>query len=146
MEYEDQNDQHDEHDQQDQHEEQPAEEGTQRQPPDLMVQAWEKAIGERDPLVALGATRALKAHLSTWEATLVQEAVADGATWGAIGESVGVSRQAAWDRFHHDVHELRQQLQSEVHELRKRYKDEARDLRRRYHQELGRRSRRSGRP
>ena len=124
----------------------PEPEPRQRQVPELMVQAWEKAIGERDPLVALGATRALKAHLSTWEATLVQEAVADGATWGAIGESVGVSRQAAWDRFHHDVHELRQQLQSEVHELRKRYKDEARDLRRRYHQELGRRSRRSGRP
>ena len=47
-----------------------------RQVPDLMVQAWNTATGEGDPLLALGATRALRAHLSTWESQLVKEAMA----------------------------------------------------------------------
>src|SRR5205807_9902298 len=71
-----------------------------REVPPLLRQAWETATGNGDPLGALGATRALKAQLPTWEAQLVKEAVADGATWETIGDSVGVSRQAAWDRFH----------------------------------------------
>jgi hypothetical protein len=113
-----------------------------RQVPERMAQAWEKALGEPDPLLALGATRALRAHLSAWETTLVEEAVGEGATWGAIGESVGVSRQAAWDRFHHDVHELRREVRDQVHELRRRYRDEAKELHRRYRDEMGLRGRR----
>jgi hypothetical protein len=118
------------------------EDSPRRQVPELMVQAWEKAIGEPDPLIALGATRALRAHLSTWETTLVEEAVADGASWAAVGESVGVSRQAAWDRFHHDVGALRKQVQREVHDLRRRYRDDAKELHRRYREEMGLRGRR----
>ena|SRR5438270_11298517 len=127
------------------HEEEPRqddEHDARRQVPELMAQAWEKAIGEADPLVALGATRALRAHLSTWETTLVEEAVAAGATWGAVGESVGVSRQAAWDRFHQDVHELKRQMRDQVHELERRYRDEAKELHRRYREEMGLRGRR----
>src|SRR5205807_2181968 len=60
-----------------------------REVPPLLAQAWETATGDGDPLLALGATRALRAHLSTWEAQLVKEAVADGATWETIGTSVG---------------------------------------------------------
>src|SRR4051812_9928297 len=103
-----------------------------REVPSLLVQAWETATGDDDPLVALGATRALRAHLSTWEAQLVKEAMADGATWETIGTSVGVSRQAAWDRFHHEVHDLRRQMHQDVQELRRRYRDEARELHRKY--------------
>jgi hypothetical protein len=103
-----------------------------REVPPLLVQAWETATGDDDPLVALGATRALRAHLSTWEAQLVKEAMADGATWETIGTSVGVSRQAAWDRFHHEVHDLRRQMHQDVQELRRRYRDEARELHRKY--------------
>ena len=84
----------DEHDTNEQPEERPR-----REVPPLLVQAWETATGDGDPLEALGATRALRAHLSTWEAQLVKEAVADGATWETIGTSVGVSRQAAHERF-----------------------------------------------
>src|SRR5207248_10397927 len=93
-----------------------------REVPPLLVQAWETATGDGDPLEALGATRALRAHLSTWEAQLVKEAVADGATWETIGTSVGVSRQAAWDRFHHEVHDLRRQMQHDMREARRRYR------------------------
>ena len=117
-----------------------------REVPDLMVQAWTTATGEGDPLVALGATRALKAHLSTWEAQLVREAMAEGATWESIGDSVGVSRQAAWDRFHHEVGELRRQRRRDMEELRRRFREEARDLHHRYRDDLGgRRGRPRGR-
>jgi hypothetical protein len=112
--------------------------------PPLLSQAWETATGDDDPLVALGATRALRAHLSTWEAQLVKEAMADGATWETIGTSVGVSRQAAWDRFHHEVHDLRRQMHQDVQELRRRYRDEARELHRKY-RGAGRRPSRGGR-
>ena len=95
-----------------------------RKVPPLMSATWEAATSDPDPLAALGATRALVGLLSTWEPQLVAEAVAGGATWESIGGSVGVSRQAAWERFH-----------SEVHDFRRRVKDEARALRDRHHKE-----------
>ena len=78
-----------------------------RRVPPLMVATWESATTDPDPLTALGATRALIALLSTWEAKLAVEAVAEGATWEAIGRSLGVSRQAAWGHLHDHVAELR---------------------------------------
>src|SRR3954451_4912629 len=123
----------------------------QREVPSLLKQAWETATGEGDPLEALGATRALKAQLPIWEAQLVKEAIAEGATWETIGDSVGVSRQAAWDRFHHEVHDLRRQLRKDMHNVRKKYRDEAMRIRDGYVDQLGPRKRgrgraRSGRP
>src|SRR5947207_16001177 len=129
----------DEHDTNEQPEERPR-----REVPPLLVQAWETATGDGDPLEALGATRALRAHLSTWEAQLVKEAVADGATWETIGTSVGVSRQAAWDRFHHEVHDLRRQMQHDMREVRRRYRDEASRVRDSYGEKLGPRRRGRG--
>jgi hypothetical protein len=131
------------HDTQERAETPPA--GERRQPPPLLVQAWETATGDDDPLLALGATRALKAHLSTWEAQLVKEAMAEGATWETIGTSVGVSRQAAWDRFHHEVHDLRRQMQHDMRDLRRRYRDEAGKVRDSYADRLGPRRRGRGR-
>jgi hypothetical protein len=81
-----------------------------RKVPPLMTATWEAATSDPDPLAALGATRALVALLSTWEPQLVTEAVAAGATWETIGGSVGVSRQAAWERFHTEVHDFRRQV------------------------------------
>jgi hypothetical protein len=102
-----------------------------RNVPSLMTATWEAATTEADPLLALGATRALAGLLSTWESKLVQEAVAAGATWETIGSTVGVSRQAAWERFHHDVHEFRRQAKDQLHELRNRHRDEMLELRER---------------
>jgi hypothetical protein len=116
-----------------------------RDVPPLLVQAWETATGDGDPLEALGATRALRAHLSTWESQLVKEAMADGATWETIGTSVGVSRQAAWDRFHHEVHDLRRQMQHDMREVRRRYREEASKVRDSYADKLGPRRRGAGR-
>src|SRR5437763_3740517 len=120
-----------------------------REVPPLLRQAWETATGNGDPLEALGATRALKVQLPTWEAQLVKEAIAEGATWETIGDSVGVSRQAAWDRFHHEVHDLRRQMRKDMHEARKKYREEAMRIRDSYAGHVGPRKRgrgRGGRP
>src|SRR4051812_24564679 len=124
--------------------EQPTSSSRTREVPPLLQQAWESATGSGDPLEALGATRALKAQLPTWEAQLVKEAVADGATWETIGDSVGVSRQAAWDRFHHEVHDLRRQMRKDMHEVRKKYREEATRIRDSYGEKLGPRRRGGG--
>jgi hypothetical protein len=89
-----------------------------------MAAAWQAAVSDPDPLAALGATRALVGLLSTWESQLVAEAVAAGATWESIGGSVGVSRQAAWERFHTDVKEFRHQVKADAHALRTRHRKE----------------------
>jgi hypothetical protein len=95
-----------------------------RKIPPLMVATWEAATTDSDPLAALGATRALVSLLCAWETQLVGEAVADGATWEVIGGTVGVSRQAAWERFHSDVNEFRRRMKNDLHELRSRHRQE----------------------
>jgi hypothetical protein len=99
-----------------------------RKVPPLMLATWESATADPDPLVALGATRALVGLLSTWETKLAAEAVAEGATWEAIGTSVGVSRQAAWERFHDDVADFKRQLKTDLHALRDRQRREMLDF------------------
>jgi hypothetical protein len=97
--------------------------------PSLLTQTWVTATTDPDPLVALGATRALAMLLSTWEAKLAAEAVSAGATWEAVGSSVGVSRQAAWERFHRDVEDLRLQVKSAARVLKERQRQEWKELR-----------------
>ncbi len=97
--------------------------------PALMTAAWEGATSEPEPLAALGATRALAALLSTWEARLVGEAMEAGATWEVVGGTVGVSRQAAWERFHHDVNEFRRQVKADAQAIRNRHRKESREFR-----------------
>ncbi len=97
--------------------------------PPLMSAAWESATSDPDPLAALGATRALMGLLSTWEVKLAVEAVAAGATWEAIGSSLGVSRQAAWEHFHHHVAEFKHQVRAEARALRDRHRQEMLEFR-----------------
>ena len=94
-----------------------------------MAATWQSATSDPDPLAALGATRALIGLLSTWEAKLAEEAVVAGATWEAIGSSVGVSRQAAWERFHRDVAEFKREVKAQTRLLRDRQKREMLELR-----------------
>lgn len=94
-----------------------------------MAATWESATTDPDPLAALGATRALIGLLSTWETKLAGEAAAAGATWEAIGSSVGVSRQAAWERFHQDVADFKRQVKADYHDLKNKHKQEMIELR-----------------
>jgi hypothetical protein len=94
-----------------------------------MTSAWEAATRARDPLDALRASRSLAGHLSGWEAHLVDEATGSGATWEAVGGAVGVSRQAAWERFHTHVGSFRKQIKAESRELAARHRQEVADFR-----------------
>src|SRR2546425_13357061 len=104
-------------------------EADRRTVPPLMVATWDAATSDPDPLAALGATRALAALLSAWESRLVGEATSAGATWETIGSTVGVSRQAAWERFHDEAQEFRRRAKTEMHELRNRHRQEMFQLR-----------------
>jgi len=110
--------------------------------PPLMTATWETALCDPDPLVALGATRALAGLLSTWEARLVGEATAAGVTWETIGATVGVSRQAAWERFHDEAREFRRRWKTDLHDLRSRHREEMDELRSRLKGEAHSRRRR----
>lgn len=67
-------------------------------PADLQ-QCWDASTRSSDVIAALKASGELWLLWAKWQATLVREAVAGGATWDEIGRSVGTSRQAAWGKF-----------------------------------------------
>ena len=106
-----------------------SDQGAPRRVPSLMADTWKSATSDPDPLAALGATRALVGFLSTWETKLAAEAAAAGATWEAIGSSVGVSRQAAWERFHDDVADFKRQVKTDLQALRDRHRNEMLEFR-----------------
>jgi len=98
-----------------------------------MQAAWDAARFDPDPLVAMAATKALIEILSTWQARLATEAMDAGATWGTIGGTVGISRQAAWERLHHEVDDWKRQLKGEI---KRQVKREAREIGDRHRQEI----------
>ena len=67
--------------------------------PGELVQAWDKATGAGDSLTALSRMANLRDALAQWEASLARDALANGASWSTIGEALGTSRQAAWERL-----------------------------------------------
>lgn len=67
--------------------------------PGELNDAWSKATGADDSLTALSRMATLRDALSRWEAGLARDALAMGASWTTIGEALGTSRQAAWERL-----------------------------------------------
>jgi hypothetical protein len=67
-------------------------------PPDV-ERCWAEVADADDPLVAIAAMPALREALTQWEAALARVALADGASWTTIGQALGTSRQAAWERL-----------------------------------------------
>jgi hypothetical protein len=67
--------------------------------PGDLEDAWGAAIGADDSLRALAQMPALREALSRWEAALARDALATGASWTTIGQALGTSRQAAWERL-----------------------------------------------
>lgn len=58
--------------------------------------ALEEAGG---PLDAVVASRRLRGALDAWERSLVAEASVQGLSWDLIGRALGLSRQAAWEKY-----------------------------------------------
>jgi hypothetical protein len=54
---------------------------------------------EADPLEGLCESAGLARAVDKLQRHLVGQARAEGQTWTEIGEALGVSRQAAWERF-----------------------------------------------
>ncbi|GII52505.1 hypothetical protein Pth03_08940 [Planotetraspora thailandica] len=73
------------------------------EPPDLLAKARSKSSDPEDPLETLSAAIALSTELSEDADALIDIAVRDardaGASWTAIGERFGFSKQAARKRF-----------------------------------------------
>ena len=65
---------------------------------DLLVET-RTALASGDPLRALHALTERAVLLDALTAEVVGLARAQGLTWRAIGDALGVSRQAAWERF-----------------------------------------------
>jgi hypothetical protein len=104
--------------------------GAGRPVPEDLRTAWERSTGDPDPLAALAATRRLARGVDLWQGTMVAEAVRGGATWEQIGETLGISRQAAWARFRRVVDEKGgRSMDQETAQLMQRIQDEVRSLR-----------------
>jgi hypothetical protein len=69
------------------------------------------------PIAALAAARGLREALQLWETDLANEAVAAGVTWEALGAALGVSRQAAWERYSKASHRGRGHQDDDTDEL-----------------------------
>jgi len=69
------------------------------QPPQVALASWGQELSDEDvlqhlPRVAAAAAQ-VEQHLTAW----VRQARARGITWTRIGESLGMTRQSAWERF-----------------------------------------------
>jgi hypothetical protein len=67
-------------------------------PADL-VASWTAVTQADTSLAALAGLAPLREALTRWEATLARDALAEGASWQIIGQTLGTSRQAAWERL-----------------------------------------------
>jgi hypothetical protein len=64
-----------------------------------LAEAWGDVTRAEEALTALAGMPGLREALMRWEATLARDALAAGASWTTIGQALGTSRQAAWERL-----------------------------------------------
>ena len=88
--------------------------------PGELVDTWSKATGANDSLAALARVAPLRDALSRWEASLARDALANGASWTTIGDALGTSRQAAWERLRPAIAEAIEADRRRVKEQRAR--------------------------
>lgn len=94
--------------------------------PDELEQAWLALGAADDALQAVVAARRLAGRLAAWEADLITSASAGGQSWEAIGRVLGLSRQAAWERYRraappvdHELGPVRERQRQELEEARR---------------------------
>jgi hypothetical protein len=81
--------------------------------PDIMSkdlsawEAWDQLIHRRDanPLEVLRTASQFQRYFDAVQGAAAKAARGEGSTWDEIGRSLGVSRQAAWERFATSEHE-----------------------------------------
>jgi hypothetical protein len=68
----------------------------------LLEQLQDKRfVRESKPFIVLIKVRALRNALATYEGQLVLSARRRGASWADIGEELGITKQSAWEQYHH---------------------------------------------
>jgi hypothetical protein len=114
-----------------------------RETPEALARAWLDSMRRDEPLLALSATRALRKRLGDAEAQLVSEALGHGAAWEDVAAALGISRQAAWRKFHEKPRRRderarrRRERSPDEREAQRRHREERRELRDRQRRELG---------
>jgi hypothetical protein len=81
--------------------------------PDIMSkdlsawEGWDQLIHRRDanPLEVLQAASQFQRYFDAVQGEAAKAARGEGSTWDEIGQALGVSRQAAWERFATSEHE-----------------------------------------
>jgi hypothetical protein len=70
-------------------------------------EAWDRLIHGRDPnpLDVLRAASQFQRYFEAMQGAAVKAARGAGSTWDEIGQALGVTRQAAWERFATAEHE-----------------------------------------
>ncbi len=70
-------------------------------------EAWDRLIHGRDadPLEVLRAASQFQRYFDAVEGAAAKAARSEGRTWDEIGQALGVSRQAVWERFATSEHE-----------------------------------------
>jgi hypothetical protein len=70
-------------------------------------EAWDRLIHSRDadPLEVLNAAAQFQRYFDAVQGAAAKAARGMGSTWDEIGQALGVSRQAAWERFATSEHE-----------------------------------------
>src|SRR4051794_23351033 len=69
------------------------------EPSGELAEAYAALAHAGDELTALALVAGVRDALARWEAELARDALAAGASWQTIGQTVGTSRQAAWERL-----------------------------------------------
>jgi hypothetical protein len=70
-------------------------------------EAWDRLINRRDadPLEVLRAASQFQRYFDAVQGAAAKAARGEGNTWDQIGQALGVTRQAAWERFATSEHE-----------------------------------------
>lgn len=70
-------------------------------------EVWDRLIHEGDPnpLEVLRAASQFQRYFEAVQGAAVRAARSEDSTWEEIGQALGVSRQAAWERFATSDHE-----------------------------------------
>ena len=98
--------------------------------PSEIQASWTMATSDPDPMNALGATVGLARGVDRLRGALVAEAIRAGSTWEQVGQTLGISRQAAWARFRDAVdQEGGRRVQEENARLKERIHEQVRSLR-----------------